>query len=57
MLDTPVKKYQEGSLAVVDRADGRQVWVFRWREEGRDGKRIQRKKVIGDLSDSRQSQP
>jgi integrase len=41
-------RYQEGSIERVKRAKG-PVWVFRWRELQEDGRRLQRKKVIGDL--------
>lgn len=41
-------RYQEGSLTVVARAKGPNVWVYRWRELD-DGKRIQRKRVIGTV--------
>ena len=41
-------RYQEGSIARVRRAKGPDVWVYRWREVV-DGKRLQKKKVIGDV--------
>jgi integrase len=37
--------YQEGSLERVTRAKGPDVWMYRWR----DGNRIQRKKVLGNV--------
>jgi integrase len=42
-------RYQEGSLERVSRAKGPDVWVYRWRELRRDGTRVQRKKVLGNL--------
>jgi integrase len=43
-------RYQEGSIARVKRANGPDVWVFRWRELQPDGTRVQRNKVIGDVN-------
>ena len=37
--------YQEGSLERVGRAKGPDVWMYRWR----DGRRVQRKKVLGNV--------
>ena len=42
-------RYQEGSIDRVKRAKGPDVWVYRWRELQPDGRRVQRKKVIGTL--------
>jgi integrase len=42
-------RYQEGSIERVKRAKGPDVWVYRWRELKSDGRRAQRKQVIGDL--------
>jgi integrase len=42
-------RYQEGSIERVKRAKGPAVWVYRWRELDEDGRRVQRKRVIGDL--------
>lgn len=42
-------RYQEGSIARVSRANGPDVWVYRWRELQDDGSRLQRKKTIGDV--------
>jgi hypothetical protein len=42
-------RYQEGSLALVARAKGPDVWVYRWRELDDNGKRVQRKLVIGNV--------
>lgn len=41
-------RYQNGSLTTEERAKGA-VWVYRWREVGFDGKRVQRKIIIGSL--------
>jgi integrase len=44
-------RYQEGSIERVKRAKGRaDVWVFRWRELQEDGRRVQKKRTIGDLN-------
>jgi integrase len=42
-------RYQEGSIERVKRARGSDVWVYRWRELQADGRRAQRKQVIGDV--------
>lgn len=39
--------FQHGSLTTENRANGPAVWIFRWREAGTDGKRIQRKTIVG----------
>jgi integrase len=41
-------RYQEGSIDRVKRAKGPDVWVYRWRETLPDGRRVQRKRTIGD---------
>jgi integrase len=41
------QRYQEGSLAIVKRAKGLKMWVYRWRELTPDGRRVQRKKTVG----------
>jgi integrase len=38
---------QRGSLALVSRKEGPDVWQFRWSEKDLHGARIQRKRVIG----------
>ncbi|MBW4028069.1 MAG: site-specific integrase [Acidobacteria bacterium] len=40
-------RYQQGSVQRSKRQKGPDVWVFRWREIGPDGKNLQRKAVIG----------
>lgn len=45
----PATRYQEGSIARVRRANGPDVWVYRWRELRDDGARVQRKKTIGSI--------
>jgi integrase len=42
-------RYQEGSIERVQRAKSPDVWVYRWRESSEDGRRVQRKKIIGDI--------
>lgn len=39
--------HQSGSLTIERRASGHPVWIFRWRELGPDGNRIQRKMILG----------
>jgi integrase len=40
---------QRGSLAMVSRQEGPDVWQFRWSEKGLDGARVQKKRVIGTV--------
>lgn len=42
-------RYQEGSIVRTKRAKGLDVWVYRWRVSDKDGNRVQKKKVIGDV--------
>ena len=42
---------QYGSLVRTSRSRGPDVWLFRWSEQGYDGKRICRKRVIGTIED------
>ena len=50
-MTTTRSSYQEGSVDRGSRAKGRpDVWVYRWRETSPDGHRVQRKKVIGDVT-------
>jgi integrase len=46
----PATRYQEASVERAKRANGPEVWVYRWRELQSDGRRVQRKKVINDIS-------
>jgi integrase len=39
--------FQHGSLTIETRNSGKAVWIFRWRETGPDGRRIQRKAIVG----------
>jgi len=41
------QSFQHGSLTIETRNSGKAVWIFRWRETGPDGKRIQRKAIVG----------
>jgi integrase len=50
MSTTRSNRYQEGSIDRVARAKGPDVWVYRWREIQDDGRRVQRKKTIGDVN-------
>jgi integrase len=42
---------QEGSVTVERRKRGPDVWSFRWRETGSDGRRIHRRIVLGSAED------
>jgi integrase len=44
-------RYQQGSLTKLKRKGGKQVWIFRWREIGPDGKRRPCKRVIGTVAE------
>jgi integrase len=46
-------RHQKGSLKRVRRDGGQEVWVFRWRETGTDGRSRPRKKVIGLVKEFR----
>jgi len=40
-------RYQRGSLTTEVRAKGPDVWVYRWRESTGEGRKVQRKRIIG----------
>ena len=40
---------QQGSIIKAERKSGLDVWEFRWREPGPDGKRRHRRMVIGRI--------
>ena len=42
--------YQQGSLRLESRKRGPDVWVYRWWDADTNGKRVYRKKQIGDLN-------
>jgi integrase len=42
-------RYQEGSIERASRTTGPDVWVYRWRELDPDGRRVQKKRAIGDV--------
>jgi len=42
---------QDGSITVERRKRGPDVWSFRWREAGPDGRRIHRRIVLGSAED------
>ncbi|KAA6459121.1 site-specific integrase [Acidobacteria bacterium AB60] len=44
-------RYQQGSVQRDKRRNGPDVWIFRWRELGPNGKSIQRNTVIGSVAD------
>jgi len=43
-------RYQQGSVQREKRRSGPDVWVFRWREIGSDGKGKQRKAIVGTVT-------
>jgi integrase len=43
------QSFQKGSLTKEKRAKGHPVWIFRWRESGPHGERVQRKVILGDI--------
>lgn len=43
------KRYQHGSLERVRRANGTEVWQFRWREPGADGRTVRRNLLLGTV--------
>jgi integrase len=43
-------RYQQGSLTIEKRKKGADVYVYRWREVGADGKPTRRKRIIGPRS-------
>ena len=42
---------QDGSVSIESRKRGPDVWCFRWREPGADGRRIHRRIVLGTAED------
>src|SRR5205809_8089191 len=44
---------QDGSVTVERRKGGPDVWCFRWREAGPDGRRIHRRLVLGTADSAR----
>jgi integrase len=44
-------RIQRGGVNRDISSSGYEIWVFRWRETRPDGRRVQRKKVIGSLQD------
>ncbi len=45
-------RYQQGSVQREKRQSGPDVWIFRWREIGPDGKSKQRKAIVGTVESS-----
>ncbi len=43
-------RYQQGSVQREKRHSGPDVWIFRWRETGPNGKSIQRKAIVGTVT-------
>lgn len=46
---TRVTHYQLGSIERASRANGPDVWVFRWRAVGPEGKRLHKSKTVGTV--------
>ena len=44
-------RIQRGGVNLDVSSTGKKIWVFRWRETRADGRRVQRKKVIGTLEE------
>jgi hypothetical protein len=42
---------QDGRVTVERRKGGPDVWSFRWRESGPDGRRVHRRIVLGSADD------
>ena len=47
------KRFQHGSLTIEKRNSGSDVWIFRWREFGSGGNRVNRKVVVGTVKQYR----
>lgn len=41
--------FQHGSLTIEPRKNGKDVWVYRWREAGPNGTRVKRKVIVGTV--------
>jgi integrase len=41
------ERYQQGSLTIERRGNGKKVWVYRWRETNQTGLTTHRKRVVG----------
>lgn len=44
-------RIQKGGVNLDVSSSGKEIWVFRWRESRPDGRRVQRKKLIGTLEE------
>lgn len=44
-------RFQQGSLTTENRKNGPDVFVYRWRETGEDGRSTRRKQIIGSKAD------
>jgi integrase len=47
-MDLKRTRYQQGSLTIERRKNGPPVWVYRWRENYPGGKRVKRKRILGN---------
>src|SRR5207302_9198071 len=46
-------RYKQGCLKKEKRNSGANVWIFRWRELDADGKRVNRKRIVGTVEEYR----
>jgi integrase len=46
-------RYKQGCLKKEKRNSGADVWIFRWRELDADGKRVNRKRIVGTVEEYR----
>lgn len=44
-------RYQNGCLTIEKRSSGPNVWVYRWRESVGNGRKVQRKRIIGTVKE------
>ena len=48
---------QQGSIIQTNRKQGPNVWLFRWSEKNRNGRRVYRKRVIGTVEQYPDGEP
>src|SRR5665213_3179902 len=49
-MESEVEPMQNGSIMRTERRRGPDVWEYRWREPGADGKRKHRRIVVGSVN-------
>ena len=52
-MNSEVESMQNGSIMRSERRRGPDVWEYRWREPGADGKRKHRRMVVGPVNQFR----